>query len=308
MDLLKSRRKEVLVGANLGGDTASLLAEGSFCVHTDPITGATEEIGSLAIKVVLNDISAGFGEPIAVLLTLLLPESMDESDVKRIMLDAEREAENWNVEIVGGHTEFTDAVNRPIVNAVGIGKRAGNYKPYAPKVGDSIIVTKNLALEGSFILAEQHAKKLSLSQGELDELRHYAESTSVMREAEVVRLSGLPALMHDITEGGVLGAVAEISDIAKIGIQIELTSTLVSELTQKICDTLGVNPYRLISSGSMLIITPNGQKMSELLATKGIKATIIGKVTDDAGAYLSIANEKIKIIAEPDALYRKIGE
>ncbi len=308
LDLLKSRRKEVLVGANLGGDTASLRGDGSFCVHTDPITGDTKEIGSLAIKVVLNDISAGFGEPVAVLLTLLLPESMDERDVKRIMIDAEREAENWNVEIIGGHTEFTNAVTRPIVNAVGIGKRAESYKPYTPKVGDSIVVTKNLALEGSFILAEQHASRLNLSITEKEELKGYSESTSVMREAEAVRLSGLSALMHDITEGGVIGAVAEICDIANIGIEIDLSSALVSDLTKKICDMLGINPYRLISSGSMLIITPFGQKITELLAEKGIKSTIIGSVIDDNGAYLTTDNGKIKIIAKPDELYRKIGE
>ena len=308
LDLLKPRRKEVIVGANIGTDTASFLGEGSFCVHTDPITGATEKIGSLAIKVVLNDISAGFGEPIAVLLTLLLPESMDESDVKRIMLDAEREAENWNVEIIGGHTEFTDAVVRPVVNAVGIGKREDNYSSYKPMVGDSIIVTKNLALEGSFILAEQHSARLNLTEDENKEAKAYADATSVMREAEVVRKSGYRALMHDITEGGVLGASAELGDIENIGLEINEDSLPVSALTNKICGLLGVNPHRLISSGSMLIITPNGGEMVSLFKNSGIKATIIGAVTRDDGAYLKSQNKKIKIYAEPDELYRKIGD
>lgn len=308
LDLLSSRRKEVLVGANCANDTASLLVEGAFCVHTDPITGATEEIGSLAIKVVLNDISAGYGEPIAVLLTLLLPETMDESDVKRIMLDAECEAQKWNVEIVGGHTEFTDAVTRPVVNAVGIGKRADAYKPYVPQVGDSVIVTKHLGLEGSFILLEQHAKKFNLTESEREEAKSYAAATSVMKEAEVVRNSGMQALMHDITEGGIMGAVAEICDIASIGMEIDPLSLPITELTQRICTTLMVNPHRLISSGSMLIITQNGKKMLDILGDSGIKATLIGRVTSDGYAYLKNDDKKLKIFAEPDELYRKIGE
>ena len=309
LNLLGRRRKEVLVGANLGGDCASLLGEGSFVVHTDPITGATQEIGSLAVKVVLNDVAAGFGEPIALLLTLLLPESMDECDVKRIMLDAENEAKKWNAEIIGGHTEFTDAVNRPIVNAVGIGKRDESFSPYVPQIGDEIIVTKNIALEGSFILAEQYAHKLNLTQSDLVELKEYTEKTSVMLEAKLVRESGFGAIMHDVTEGGILGALAEICDISNVGLEVDLKSIPVSKLTQDICHKLNVNPYKLISSGSMIIISKNATAIKEILENASIKATIIGKVTEGKNLYVIDSNgEKNKTFAERDEMYRKIGE
>lgn len=307
LNLLKSRRKEVLVGANYGGDTASILSEGAFCVHTDPITGETKEIGSLAIKVVLNDISAGFGEPVAILLTLLLPESADESDVKRIMLDAEEEAEKWNVEIIGGHTEFTDAVNRPIVNAVGIGIKDVNYTPYLPKVGDDVLITKSIALEGSFILAEKYENLLNLSMEEREELKEYVASTSVREEAKIVRISGIKALMHDVTEGGILGATSELCDVASIGIVLNKSEIPLSNLTQKICNILKVDPYRLISSGSMLIVTPNGSELQHALLQGGVNATFVGKVIDKKGAYLD-SEETKQIFAMPDELYRKMGE
>lgn len=309
LNLLGRRRKEVLVGANLGGDCASFMGEGTFVVHTDPITGATKEIGSLAVKVVLNDVSAGFGEPVAVLLTLLLPESMDESDVKRIMQDAECEAQNWNAEIIGGHTEFTDAVNRPIVNAVGIGKRALDFTPYQPKVGDKILVTKKIALEGTFILAEQYAQKLNLNEAELGEIKDYSEKTSVMLEAKLVRESGICAVMHDVTEGGILGALAEICDITNIGIEVKSTLIPVSVLTKKICSKLGVNPYKLISSGSMIIISNNVEGLKEIIEKEDIEATIIGEITEGNNLYVIDENgEKSKVFAERDELYRKIGE
>lgn len=309
LNLLGRRRKEVLVGANLGGDCASLMGEGSFVVHTDPITGATKEIGSLAVKVVLNDISAGFGEPIALLLTLLLPENMDECDVKNIMQDAEQEAKKWNTEIIGGHTEFTDAVNRPIVNAVGIGKRAIDFKPYKPTVGDEVIITKNIALEGSFILAEQYHDRFDFSYEEEQELKKYAQNTSVMQEAAIVRNSGINAIMHDVTEGGIFGALAEICDIANVGIQISCASIPVSKLTLKICSKLDVNPYKLISSGSMIIITNRASDLCELIRNNGIEAVVIGKVIEGRNLYVLDDNgENIKTFAERDELYRKIGE
>lgn len=307
LNLLKSRRKEVLVGATYGGDTASILSEGAFCVHTDPITGETKEIGSLAIKVVLNDISAGFGEPVAILLTILLPESADESDVKRIMLDAEEEAEKWNVEIIGGHTEFTDAVNRPIVNAVGIGIKDVNYTPYLPKAGDDVLITKSIALEGSFILAEKYENLLNLSMDEREELKEYVASTSVREEAKIVRISGIKALMHDVTEGGILGATSELCDVASIGIMLNKSDIPLSNLTQKICNILEVDPYRLISSGSMLIVTPNGCELQKALQQGGVNATFVGKVIDKKGAYID-SEETKQIFAMPDELYRKMGE
>lgn len=307
LNLLKSRRKEVLVGATYGGDTASILSEGAFCVHTDPITGETKEIGSLAIKVVLNDISAGFGEPVAILLTILLPESADESDVKRIMLDAEEEAEKWNVEIIGGHTEFTDAVNRPIVNAVGIGIKDVNYTPYLPKAGDDVLITKSIALEGSFILAEKYENLLNLSMDEREELKEYVASTSVREEARIVRISGIKALMHDVTEGGILGATSELCDVASIGIMLNKSDIPLSNLTQKICNILEVDPYRLISSGSMLIVTPNGRELRQALLQGGVNATFVGKVIDKKGAYID-SEETKQIFAMPDELYRKMGE
>ncbi len=307
LNLLKSRRKEVLVGATYGGDTASILSDGAFCVHTDPITGETKEIGSLAIKVVLNDISAGFGEPVAILLTILLPESADESDVKRIMLDAEEEAEKWNVEIIGGHTEFTDAVNRPIVNAVGIGIKDANYTPYLPEVGDDVLITKSIALEGSFILAEKYENLLNLSIEDKEELNEYVASTSVREEAKIVRISGIKALMHDVTEGGILGATSELCDVASIGIMLNKSNIPLSNLTSKICNILEVDPYRLISSGSMLIVTPQGCELQKALLEGGVKATFVGKVIDKKGAYLDTEETK-QIFAMPDELYRKMGE
>ncbi|MBO5775971.1 MAG: hypothetical protein J6V83_05550 [Clostridia bacterium] len=307
LDLLSSRRGEVLVGAGVATDCASIRTEGTMVVHTDPITGATKEIGSLAVKVVLNDIAAGYGEPIALLLTLLLPESMSYEDVKYIMTDAEREAAQWDAEIIGGHTEFTDAVTRPVVNAVGIGKRPLNFTPYKPQIGDSIIVTKNVALEGTFILAEQHEARLNLSKEELDELKRYYALTSVMTEAKVIRESGIYATMHDITEGGVLGAVKELCDITGVGAEIRKDRIPVSELTLKITSALKVNPYRLISSGSMLIVTGSANEAIRALNAKGIDATVIGKVVE--GEARLITQEKIEIInVEPDELYRKIGE
>lgn len=309
LNLLGKRRKEVIVGANLGGDCASLLGEGSFVVHTDPITGATKEIGSLAVKVVLNDVAAGFGEPIALLLTLLLPESMDEQDVKRIMIDAENEAKKWNAEIIGGHTEFTDAVNRPVVNAVGIGKRADTFSSYKIQIGDEVLVTKNLALEGTFILAEQYANRLALSENDLIELKGYAEKTSVMLEAKLVRESGINAVMHDVTEGGIFGALAEICDVNNVGLEIDSTLIPVSELTKNICCKLGVNPYKLVSSGSMIIISNNVSGIKKVLEESSIQATIIGKVTDGNNLYvIDEGGVKNKTFAERDELYRKIGD
>ena len=156
LSVISHRREEILNSARLGGDCARIALGADMLVHADPVTGEAVNIGSLAVEVSANDVIAAGGEPVAFLLTLILPESCDACDVKRIMTDAEREAVAWNAEIVGGHTEFSSAVTRPVVNAVAIGKAVDGWLPHTPEAGDAVVVTKTLGIEGTVILADMY--------------------------------------------------------------------------------------------------------------------------------------------------------
>ena len=295
--------------ARLGGDCARIALGADMLVHTDPVTGEAVNIGSLAVEVSANDVIAAGGEPVAFLLTLILPESCDACDVKRIMTDAEREAVAWNAEIVGGHTEFSSAVTRPVVNAVAIGKAVDGWLPHTPEAGDAVVVTKTLGIEGTVILADMYPKKLALNESERAELEEYRKSTGILPEGRALRAAKIPCNMHDVTEGGIFGAACELASGADVGVTLYADKVPFGELTLKICDRLGADPYRLISSGSMLIAARDGKAVVRALAAENIAAAVIGRVTEGEGLTVVYPDgREIHTEIQADELYRFKGE
>lgn len=121
---IKSKREEVLVHPGVGEDCAvlGLAPDEVFVLSTDPITGAVSDIGTLAVHVTANDLASAGAEPVGILLTILLPQSAAEADLKFLMKEIESACESLKIEIIGGHTEVTAAVNQRSSPVTGVGK------------------------------------------------------------------------------------------------------------------------------------------------------------------------------------------
>lgn len=274
-------RKEVLVGAGVGLDTTQIDFGDKICVlSTDPITGAKENIGSLAVDISVNDTSTSGAENIGVLLTILAPEGTTPQDIREIMADASRRAEELEIEIVGGHTEITDAVNRFVLSSTSIGILDKKDQIPADKIqeGDSVYVSKYIGIEGTAILAHDKEEELKtiLTQDEIDYAKSLLKWISVQDDAKYAKNEHL-SYMHDVTEGGLLGAVYEAHQGIKKGIEIICENVPVLDVTKKICDYFKIKPFRLISSGSMLIISSDSS-LEKKFEGSDIKLTKIGTV------------------------------
>lgn len=305
------KRPEVLVGSKIGRDTSILdLEDNLLVVSTDPITGASKNIGSLAINVAVNDLATEGAEPVAALLTVLLPPKTSEEELKNLMADAKEAASKINLTIIGGHTEVTDAVNRPVISTTVLGKIQGPYEEKEIEVNDLLIVTKSLGLEGSAILAAERPDQVKkfLTADEYEEALAYKDSTSVVKEGKILKSFGAK-YMHDVTEGGILGAAWEAAKANDTGLVVFDDSLPVSEITEKIAQAFDIDYRRLISSGSMLAIISQKDFIKALpdLEAEKIKATIIGRVTDYEGVFLR-ENGKVLPLGEPkaDDLYRAL--
>lgn len=309
---IKTKRKEVLVGADIGKDSAVIDFNDEVCVmSTDPITGATKGLGRLAIHISCNDVAANGAEPIGVLLTILLPPKSTEDDIETIMKDAEEAASEINVQIIGGHTEITDAVNRTVISTTVVGKQKKINLPDLSKikVGDKIMITKYAAIEGTSIIAKELEEELIHKIGEekLNEAKAMDSMLSVVKEGMICGEIGV-RYMHDITEGGVYGAVWEAATAIKKGVKINENLIPVKDVTREIADILNIDLYRLISSGSMLIIAESEKKqlIIEKLKNNGIVSTVIGEIIEK-GIILEKNGEKLNI--EPpnsDELYKAL--
>jgi hydrogenase expression/formation protein HypE len=290
---IKYKRPEVKERAGIGKDCAVIDFGAYDCViSTDPITAAINEIGRIAISITCNDIATKGIQPIGIMLAVMLPEGTTEDEISFIMKQAGDEAARLEVEIIGGHTEITNAVVKPVIvsTAIGRAKSQNNRIENHPEAGDIIIMTKYAGLEGTGIIASDYEAKLRtfLSDAEMEEARNTLEDLSVVKEGIIAGELGAIA-MHDITEGGVLGAVWEICQNEDIGCEIQDALIPVLESTKKICAHFDVDYLKLISSGSMLIIADEqkGKDILEKLIKENIKAIQIGKLT-----------EKVKISAD----------
>lgn len=310
---IKNKRKEVLVKAAVGEDNAIIDFGEEVCVmSTDPITGATKDIGKLAIHISCNDVASSGAEPIGVLLTILAPPNTTEEDIEKIMRDAGQASEEINIEIMGGHTEITDAVNRIIINTTVVGKQLKNKLPDYKEIeiGDKVLITKYAGIEGTSIIAKELEDILIDKIGE-EKLKIAQDMDSMLSVVKEGRICGELEVnyMHDITEGGIFGAVWEATKAIGKGIKINKDLIPVKDITKEIMDILDIDIYRLISSGSMLIIAKE-EKLKEIyeeLDKMDIKISVIGEIIDE-GVRLEKDGREFEVDPpDSDELYKALS-
>jgi len=311
---IKLKRKEVLVRPGIGEDCAVIDFGGYECVmSTDPVSAAVDQIGRLAVNISCNDIASNGVEPIGIMLAVMLPEGTTEEEVGEMMKQAGEAAAELGVEIIGGHTEITHAVRQPVIVSTAIGRAPAGASRNAGRIksGDLIYLTKWAGLEGSGILAGDRGDELAekLSADEIDEAKSYLNLISVVREGVIAGETGFSG-MHDVTEGGVLGAVWELCHTSGAGAEIWQESIPVTDVTRKICEVYKIDPLRLISSGCMMIIiSPDKEEtLKKKLASCDIKASLIGTVKDASCGIKLIRQGGADEIAPPgsDEIYKAI--
>lgn len=306
---LKVKRPEVLVHSGIGEDCSALTAGSDVIVlSTDPITGTAKDIGRLAFHITANDIASSGAELIGMLLTIIFPPGSTEDELKEIMEDVTALAEQYKVEILGGHTEVSSAVNQTLVSVTGVGKIArdrmiqtGGLRP-----GQDLVVTKWIGLEGTSILAKEKEEILRerLPLEIWETARDFDQYLSVVPDAETAMEVGVTA-MHDVTEGGIFGALWEMAAASGVGLEIDLGKIPIRQETIEVCEIFDINPYMLISSGSMLIGTDHGSRLVEELKKAGIHSAVVGYAT--TGNDRVIVNGEERRFLEPpktDELFR----
>ncbi|MDP4090460.1 MAG: AIR synthase family protein [Bacillota bacterium] len=280
-------RPEVVVHSGVGEDCAVInFGEYDCVLSTDPITGAGENMGRLAVNINCNDVASSGVEPLGIMVTILAPEGTLVEEIKDLMREIGEESRRLGIEILGGHTEVTSAVNRMIVSCtvIGMGRKGKVVATGGARDGDDIIVTKYLALEGTSIIVNDMEDKVRdvLSTEELEEARGFVNMLSVVAEGRIAGEYGVNS-MHDITEGGVLGALWEVAEASGTGFEVMYEKMPIRPAALKVCEHLNIDPLKFISSGSMLITAPKGEELVTLLKKAGINAAVIGKITEGRG-------------------------
>lgn len=280
----------VILGPRMGEDAALIDngGENHLVVSSDPVTFAAEQLGWYAVHVNANDIAATGGAPRWMVMTIILPNGSSPQLAKDIMRQTLDACAGIGVALVGGHTEVTYGIDRPIAIGAMIGEVArGKETPTSGvQEGDAIILTKGVAIEGTAILAREAGDQLR-TKGVPDEIIRrgsdflHDPGISVVRDARVVLATTPIHAMHDPTEGGVATALHEMADASDIGLEIDagVMETMTLPETVEICRALDVNPVGLISAGA-LIIAAAPEDVSGVFAAleqASIRAAVIGR-------------------------------
>jgi hydrogenase maturation factor len=287
----------IVVNPGIGKDATVISFGDRYLVaKTDPITFATEEIGWYAVNINANDIAATGGTPKWFLATLLLPEEKTgPKEVEEIFAQISAACRELGVALCGGHTEISPKLDRPIV----VGQMLGEVdkdklvSPEKIRLGDEIILTKGIAIEGTALIArEWKGLEKLLGKKEIVRGRNLLRSPgiSVVQEARIAGEAVEVHAMHDPTEGGLATGLQELADAAGVGMRVEMDRIPVLPETTMICEKLKLQPLGLLASGALLIAVAakDSEKVLQALGTGGISAVVIARVWErDKGIKLA---------------------
>jgi hydrogenase maturation factor len=281
--------ERVVLGPGVGHDAAVISFGDRYLVaKTDPITFASDEIGWYAVHVNANDVACTGATARWFLATLLLPEARtDESLVDTIFDQMSGACAELGVGLVGGHTEITYGIDRPIVVGCMLGEVVPErlVRPDGARPGDALLVTKGIAVEGTAIIAREKNSGLAGLDGSfLERCRGflYDPGISVVRDAAVATAAGDVHAMHDPTEGGLATGLWELAEAARVGMEIDKDAIPILPETRTLCARLGLDPLGLIASGALLLAVAPGDvaAIQTALEEADIAVTRIGRVKE----------------------------
>ena len=277
----------VLVGPGIGRDAAVIDAGGPrlLVAKSDPVTFASDLIGWYAVHVNANDIACLGARPAWFLATILLPEGAQEELARSIFDQIVEACRGLEVEVVGGHTEITYRLERPIVVGAMLGEveREKLVTASGARAGDALVLTKGIAIEGTAVLAREAAAELEgmgVPADAIEEARGYIfdPGISVVLDAGVAcRAVGVHA-MHYPTEGGLATALYEMAAACGLGVRIREEEVGVLAATRAVCRAAELDPLGLLASGSLLMAVAEEEcaRVISALAVAGIGARRLG--------------------------------
>jgi hydrogenase expression/formation protein HypE len=282
--------ERVLLGPGVGEDAAAIdLGHKVLIVATDPITFAADEIGYYSVMVNANDVASTGAEPRWYTVTILLPEKdATEGLVDEIFGQIYRACQTLNISLIGGHTEITHGLDRPIL----VGQMMGEVQKEAlittagAEPGDLILLSKGICIEGTSVIAremESHLSSLGISRDLVERAQHFLfdPGIGVVQEARLACQAGGVHAMHDPTEGGLANGLYEMAMAAGVAVEVEIDRIPVYEESRVLCEAFELNPLGVIASGALLISAspPDAEKILDRADGQGVAISRIGRVT-----------------------------
>lgn len=223
---------------------------------TAVLYGDEKDLGVFALAQVLNDLATRGAEPAAASVHIMLPPYAYESRLKAMIEYVERAGSAHAVQIMCAKAEVSPVISKAMVyvNGMGILKKGELLKSSMGKPEQDVVLLKWIGLEGTFRVMREKEEALSkrFVPAFLNQMRNMEEEIFSVKELKMAKEFGVSA-MHQITGGGILAALWEMSEASNVGLEVDLKKMTIRQETVEICEYFHLNPYQLTSAGSVLI-------------------------------------------------------
>lgn len=297
---ITSNNKNIITGPKVAEDSGIANLCGRVAVTTSgAVDYAERDVEYYTFYRAFNNLLAKGAKPEAIVLNIIMPEKEKEKNLKEIVKSYDFLCKKHQMGIMGGHTQYSGNVNKTMSTVMMIGKvsdvmkKQAAYNHMEEAMELQIVMTKALGIEGTAIIAKEREEVLRqrFNGHFCDVCLKFKEYISVEKEAEIAMRNDA-VFLHDVSGGGIFAAIWEVAEAFDCGVRIELRKIPVWQETIEVTELFNVNPYKMVSQGSLLIVTEKGKEMVEKLENEGIPATVIGRLTDGKDRILMNHDEK----------------
>jgi hydrogenase expression/formation protein HypE len=312
------QRSEVMVGPQYGVDVAIVnLSNGlGMAMTSDPLslipTLGLRESAWLSVQLMANDMATTGFAPMYAQFVLNLPTTLSAEDFEQYWKYIHEYCVQSGIAITGGHTGRFEGLQATVSGGgtmITIAPIADMITSKGAQPGDLIIMTKECALLSTAILALSFPKTIintcgnEIHQQGCDLFYKTSAVEAGLAAGEIGKFTKQITAMHDVTEGGVMGALFELTHASNCGLLIDEDQIPVGHAQQIICDRFNIDPKYCVGAGSMIITAKPAvyKKLESHLKTKGIEISAIGEVVDASNGIIVRNGNEQKPMMHPEA-------
>ena len=302
---LGAERDDVAIGPTHGVDFGVLDVGGRAVVTaTDPVSVLPDlgwaRAGRFAVDIVLADVAVSGIPPSHLTVSLSLPPEMTDGEFDRLWAAVDAECRDLGVSIVTGHTARYPGASYPWVGAataMAVGAHDDVVRPDGARPGDDLLVTKGPAVEAVGLLSTLFPEAVPLEGEALSTAQARLDEASCVRDAVAAAAAGEVTAMHDATEGGLLGALHEMSEAAGVRLAVDADAVPLRPGVETACEALEMDPWQATTSGTLLIaVDPaDTDAVVDALEMRETPVGVAGRVEAGSGVVVDGADA-----AEPD--------
>lgn len=290
---LGATRDDVLVGPQHGADFGVIdLGTEAVAIAADPLF-VPRELGLqpaawYGFQVCVADIALSGFDPAHLAVSLSLPPSATDDDLRRIWEVFDEEASRIGAAITTGHTGRYDGCDWPYIGAitaVGRGNPHDLVEPTGARAGDVLIATKGPAIETVGVLARRYGDRLPVSDDTVQAAGDRFEEIALVRDALAAAATGSVTAMHDATERGVDNALHEFAAASDVRVAVDRAAFPIGAGVQEVCSALEIDPWRASSEGTIIMSVDRSglEAVLDALASVGCRAAQVGVVEEGTG-------------------------